>query len=122
VRDRAALVLTAITRAGATLLAGDADARREIASGDAEADRRYQETERHGFDLVAQQGPVDGNLRLVTALLNPSLHLERTGDAAVNVATIAELIEGLPGARVPRPSRWVATFRRCADKSRFVSS
>ena len=96
VRDLAAVVLTAITRAGEALLAGDAKAWRDIVRGDADADRRYQEIERHGFTLVARHSPVAGDLRLVTALLNTSLHLERIGDTAVNVATIAELIEGLP--------------------------
>ena len=97
VRDLAALVLTAITKAGEALVAGDGRAWRDIVTGDAEADRRYQEIERRGFALVARHGPVAGDLRLVIALLNTSLHLERIGDAAVNVATIAELIEGLPG-------------------------
>jgi phosphate transport system protein len=97
VRDLAALALTAITRAGAALVAGDAEAWHEVVRGDVEADRLYQTIEQHGFALVAQHGPVAGDLRRVIALLNTGLHLERIGDAAVNIATIGDLTQDLPG-------------------------
>jgi phosphate transport system protein len=97
VRDLAALALTAITRAGAALVAGDSAARHEVVQGDVEADLLYQQIERHAFAVVAQHGPVASDLRRVIALLNTSLHLERIGDAAVNIATIGELTQDLPG-------------------------
>jgi phosphate transport system protein len=46
--------------------------------------------------LLVRQAPVAGELRLLTAILHVSLHLERIGDMAVNVARIAQLATGMP--------------------------
>lgn len=96
VRDLAVLARTALAGAVQALIAQDADRQQEIVDGDREIDRRYLDVERRGFAVVARHAPVASDLRLVTALVHTGLHLERIGDAAVNVATIGEITRGLP--------------------------
>lgn len=68
----------------------------EVIAGDDEVDRYYLEIEMRILDLFALQTPVASDLRLLTALLHINLHLERIGDMAVNIAKIAQLVDGLP--------------------------
>jgi phosphate transport system protein len=67
-----------------------------IIAGDDEADERYIEVERDGLHLIALQGPVASDLRLLTGLLHVGLHLERIADGAVNIAKLTRMVAGLP--------------------------
>lgn len=68
----------------------------EVVAADDEVDRYYFQTERQILDLFALQTPVASDLRLLTALLHITLHLERVADMAVNVAKMGKLAWGLP--------------------------
>lgn len=75
----------------------DALARRDLAladqviAADDEADRLYLDVERKVLMLLARQTPVASDLRLISAILHISLHLERVADMGVNIAKIAKV-------------------------------
>jgi phosphate transport system protein len=75
---------------------GDVGACEEVVRGDDEVDRRYLDIEQRILSLFALQTPVASDLRLLTALLHISLHLERIADQAVNLAKITCLAADLP--------------------------
>ena len=75
---------------------GDVEACEEVLRGDDEVDRRYLDVEHRILSLFALQTPVASDLRLLTALLHISLHLERIADQAVNLAKITCLAADLP--------------------------
>jgi len=68
----------------------------EVVASDDEVDAYYLDTERKIVDLFALQSPVASDLRLLTALLHISLHLERVADMAVNIAKIVRAAKNLP--------------------------
>jgi phosphate transport system protein len=77
----------------------------EVISFDDEIDVRYHHLERCIEELLAQQGPVASDLRLILAILHDAIHLERIGDQSVTIAKLtklaadhepgADLVEGL---------------------------
>jgi phosphate transport system protein len=69
---------------------GDGDVAARIVAADAEVDHLDREVQRSVVETIARHGPVGRDLRLLTATLRASLHLERMGDYAVNVARAAE--------------------------------
>ena len=96
-------LLTAVVEMGERADAMLDDALRAVASGDpvvAQAvidadqavDRGYERVQHGVLAVVALHGPVGHDLRLLTALIHVSLHAERMGDYAVNVARTAEQV------------------------------
>ncbi|MFA9429789.1 phosphate signaling complex protein PhoU [Egicoccus sp. AB-alg2] len=75
---------------------GDLQAARRVAEADAEVDRGYEQVQHGVLAAVALHGPVAGDLRLLTALIHVSLHVERMGDYAVGVARTVERVSDLP--------------------------
>jgi phosphate transport system protein len=73
----------------------DAGARRVI-DGDDEIDQIYLELDRRMLSLLALQAPVAADLRLISVVIHSSLHLERVGDQAVNVAKMQQVTRDLP--------------------------
>jgi phosphate transport system protein len=67
-----------------------------VIAGDDVLDERYLAVQREVLRLIVRQAPVAGDARLLTAALHVSLHLERIGDLAVNVARLTRLAAGLP--------------------------
>ena len=77
----------------------------EVIAFDDEIDRRYHQLEKVVEELLAQQGPVASDLRLILAVLHNAIHLERIGDQSVTIAKLttvaadlepgSELVEGL---------------------------
>jgi phosphate transport system protein len=62
----------------------------------ARIDGRYLEVHQGVLSLLALQGPVAGDLRLVTALLHVINNIERIGDQCVNIAKLIPLCEHEP--------------------------
>ncbi|MTV26574.1 phosphate signaling complex protein PhoU [Nitriliruptoraceae bacterium ZYF776] len=85
--ERAELMLG---RALVALRDGDAAAARHVIDEDVEVDRLDGTVQAGVVAAIARHGPVGRDLRLLTAMLRASLHLERMGDYAVNVARAAE--------------------------------
>ena len=73
----------------------DARAARVVA-GDDEIDEIYLELDNRLLSLLALQAPVAADLRLVSVIMHSSLHLERIGDQAVNVAKMYQVTQDLP--------------------------
>ena len=90
------LARTALQRATRALIVDDQALCQAVVDADDEIDRRYLDIERRVVGLLARQAPVAAELRLLTAVLHVSLHLERIGDMAVNIARLARLAAGVP--------------------------
>jgi len=90
--------LAAAAVRGAVLAVTDHDdARAEaVIAGDDELDSLYLELDHGVISLLALQAPVAADLRLVSVIMHSSLHLERVGDQAVNVAKIFRVTRDLP--------------------------
>ena len=76
----------------------DAETCRQIVDGDDTLDARCLDIQRRAVEQLGLQQPVASDLRLLVALIQVALHLERIGDMAVNVAQVTQ------GATAPLPS------------------
>lgn len=83
-------------------MAVDAFTKGDLAKAD-EVIRRDDEIDRINLDiherwvrLMARQQPMGSDLRMMSVLLSMNTTLERMGDQAVNIATMARATEGLP--------------------------
>ena len=65
---------------------GDVAAADLVVEADVALDRAYERVQHGVLTIVALHGPMGRDLRLLTSLIHVSLHLERMGDYAVNVA------------------------------------
>lgn len=72
----------------------------KVIDGDDEIDRLYLDIDQGIIALLALQAPVAQDLRLVSVIMHSSLHLERVGDQAVNVAKMFLVTKDLPGSSV----------------------
>ncbi|MCK4268495.1 MAG: phosphate signaling complex protein PhoU [Actinomycetia bacterium] len=84
------LVETAIEKAVNALVANDLTLADEVLVGDDEIDKRAMMAEERCFSVVARQSPVARDLRLIFSLLFISVHLERMGDLAHNIAKMTK--------------------------------
>jgi phosphate transport system protein len=92
----------AVDRAVQALYDRDMDLADEVMEGDDEIDQLNVTIEESAITLIARQCPVAGDLRLLTSILRVTLHLERIGDLAVNIAQLAKMIiqsSGKPGRK-----------------------
>jgi phosphate transport system protein len=69
----------------------------KVIAGDDEIDSLYLDIDHGMISLLALQAPVAADLRLVSVIWHSSLHLERIGDQAVNIAKILLITRNLPG-------------------------
>jgi phosphate transport system protein len=86
----------AVQRAVEAVVEHDDGAADAVIMGDDEVDAIYLELDREMLALLALQQPVAADLRLVSVIIHASLHLERIGDQAVNVAKVYRLSANLP--------------------------
>ena len=100
-QEQGKLVLRAIRGSLDALARQDVELCDEIIAFDDEIDRCYHEIERTIETILAQQGPVASDLRLVLAVLHDSIHLERMGDQSVTIAKLTKLAADLePGSEL----------------------
>jgi phosphate transport system protein len=99
VQDMGAAAGDLLDLAVRTIGGDDATLCDRVIAGDDVVDAYYLAVEQGVMDLFALQTPVAGDLRLLTALLHISLHLERIADLAVNIAKIVKVAWGLPRNR-----------------------
>jgi phosphate transport system protein len=100
-QEESTLVLRALRGALNALSGQDVELADEVIAFDDEVDERYTEIEEGVQSLLARQGPVAGDLRLVLAILHVNLHLERMADYCV---TIAKLLKLTPPGITPDPN------------------
>jgi phosphate transport system protein len=86
----------AVQRAVEAVMEHDDDAADAVIAGDDDIDAIYLELDRDMLALLALQQPVAADLRLVSVIMHASLHLERIGDQAVNVAKVYRVSSNLP--------------------------
>ena len=86
----------AVQRAVEAVMEHDDDSADAVVAGDDEIDAIYLELDRDMLALLALQQPVAADLRLVSVIMHASLHLERIGDQAVNVAKVYRVSSNLP--------------------------
>ncbi|MEX2420623.1 MAG: phosphate signaling complex protein PhoU [Actinomycetota bacterium] len=79
-----------------TIVEHDDELAEEVVAGDDEIDRVYLELDSGMLALLALQAPVAADLRLISVIMHSSLHLERVGDQAVNVAKMYQVTRDLP--------------------------
>ena len=79
-----------------TLVEHDDTLAEQVVAGDDEIDRIYLELDQGMLALLALQAPVAADLRLISVIMHSSLHLERIGDQAVNVAKMYLVTRDLP--------------------------
>ena len=80
----------------------DSEEAQRVIDGDDAIDARYLDIDQRTLETLALQTSVVVDLRLVSAIIHVNLHLERTGDQAVNVAKLHLLTEDLPGSDAMR--------------------
>jgi len=88
----------AVDRAVSALARRDAQLAHEVIEEDDALDAMHKDIEERTFNLLATQTPVASDLRLVFAILHTSVHLERVGDQAVNIAKMALATMDLPAS------------------------
>ncbi len=111
-------VETAVNRATASLLTGDAAIAEEVISADQAIDAVREKVEDNAFALLSLQQPVAGDLRVVVSALRMVSELERMGDLSVHVAKIARL--RVPNIAVPDSIR--ATMVKMAETAEDMVS
>lgn len=87
------LVIEAVDLSTKALLEGDRTLANSVIAGDDDINELNLWIEGRCLALQAQQQPVAKDLRLLHTCLLVSLHLERIGDLAVNIAKISKRIE-----------------------------
>ena len=90
------LASNAVQKAVEAVLEHDDDAAEAVVAGDDEVDAIYLELDHEMLALLALQAPVAADLRLISVIMHSSLHLERIGDQAVNVAKVYQVSSNLP--------------------------
>jgi phosphate transport system protein len=85
-------VLGAIRGAMTALARRDDDLAREVIAFDDQIDELFQRIERSIQSMLALQGPVARDLRLLLAMLHINLLLERSADGCVTVAKLSRLV------------------------------
>lgn len=91
------LVIEATQSAVKALVDADLEAAERVIAGDDEIDRRTLGVEEHSLEIMATQFPVARDLRLIHTLTYISMHMERQGDLAVNIAKAARRTAGRRG-------------------------
>jgi phosphate transport system protein len=92
----------AVQRAVHAIGTHDAGESRRVVDQDDAVDRRYLDIEQRTLLTLALQTPVAADLRFISAIIHTSLHLERIGDQAVNVAKLQLVTDSLPGSDTMR--------------------
>ncbi len=99
------LVGGAMGRATQALIDADVQLADNVIAADDVIDALRHDIERRAFDLLARQQPVASDLRTLIATLRMVIDLERAGDLAEHVASIAR--RRYPGSAVPPALRAV---------------
>ena len=88
---------SAVRQAVEAIMQHDDQGADQVIVGDDEIDKIYLELDHGMLALLALQAPVAADLRMVSVIMHSSLHLERIGDQAVNVAKMYLMSKDLPG-------------------------
>lgn len=90
------LVEESVNKAVKALAEGDIKLADEVIKSDAKIDDLNLSIEEKSIQLIATQCPVARDLRFIQSILYISIHLERSGDLAHNVAKMAKKVKDMP--------------------------
>lgn len=85
------LVHTAMGKAYTAFYTTDLQLAEEVIAADAQIDRLQVELDEKAIELLALQGPVASDLRMIVGALRMSTSLERMGDLARHIAQLARM-------------------------------
>lgn len=112
----ARLVAEALDRSVEAFSTADVELAQEVIAADARIDFLQTALDEKAVEILALQGPVASDLRVIVASLRMSASLERMGDLARHVAQLARL-------RYPEkaaPESLVGTFNRMAELDKTI--
>ncbi|MGO2004228.1 phosphate signaling complex protein PhoU [Arthrobacter rhombi] len=87
----AGLVADAMERAHTAYAEADTEVAQEVIAADARVDFMQTQLDERAIDVLALQGPVASDLRMIVGSLRMSASLERMGDLARHIAQLARL-------------------------------
>lgn len=102
----------AIRRALWALKQGALEEARAIVRRDEGIDDATDALVQHAIQIIATQGPVAGDLRLVSSFMQAASELERIGDYAKGIATVTLRLGGPPPGGVPEAIEHMAAVTR----------
>ncbi len=105
------LVVGAIEKSTTAFAAADLQAAQEVIAADARIDFLQNDLDERAIDVLALQGPVASDLRMIVGSLRMSASLERMGDLARHISQLARL--RYPNHVIPAPL--TATFAELAQ-------
>ena len=111
------LVTEAMKKATQAFETADTELAQDVIAADARIDFLQNDLDERAIDVLALQGPVASDLRMIVGSLRMSASLERMGDLARHVAQLARL-------RYPAnvvPDNMVDTFREMAQLDIAIS-
>ncbi len=91
-----ARVEDALERAGRALVQRDSELADQVRWDDAQVNELQRQINTEITTLIATQGPVAGDVRVLLALYHAAAELERMGDYAVNIAKLAQQLATEP--------------------------
>ena len=109
--DMTARVGHAMQQAWTSFATADTELAQEVIAGDARIDFLQNQLDERAIDVLALQGPVASDLRMIVGSLRMSASLERMGDLARHIAQLTRL-------RFPEPvvpQRILPTFEKMAQ-------
>ena len=112
------LVSEAIEKAATAFEGADIDLAEDVIAADARIDFLQNSLDERAIDILALQGPVASDLRMIVGSLRMSASLERMGDLARHLAQLARL--RYPAAVVP--ARLQETFRSFAEQDLLIAN
>jgi phosphate transport system protein len=111
------LVNDAIEKSTAAFAAADLQAAQEVIAADARIDFLQNDLDERAIDVLALQGPVASDLRMIVGSLRMSASLERMGDLARHISQLTRL-------RYPNPvipASLVETFAEMARQDIVIA-
>ena len=115
------LVTEAIDKATTAFEGADIDLAEDVIAADARIDFLQNSLDERAIDILALQGPVASDLRMIVGSLRMSASLERMGDLARHLAQLARL--RYPATVVPEQLRGdLQELRRAGPADRPASS
>ena len=115
--ETSALVGEAITKATTAFAAADLQSAQEVIAADARIDFLQNDLDERAIDVLALQGPVASDLRMIVGSLRMSASLERMGDLARHIGQLTRL--RFPNTVIPAPL--TATFAELASLDMVIA-
>ncbi|WP_425862597.1 phosphate signaling complex protein PhoU [Arthrobacter sp. TWP1-1] len=112
------LVGEAVTKASTAFAAADLQAAQEVIAADARIDFLQNDLDERAIDVLALQGPVASDLRMIVGSLRMSASLERMGDLARHIAQLTRL--RFPNTVIP--AQLQETFAELARQDMIIAT